>query len=163
MRPWFLKFSDEAEARLIGAEWLVLREDGSYVEDVATTTWCYHVVGVIWRPAVTVYTLDGETYAEYEVDRLIEDADDAGYMKGSVGTTVQEELQWLIDRGTVVKSVTPATQKPGFHVNVLCEELPEGLEPYIANPETPDCIFAGYPDTRPSWGWGEKPADWVDE
>lgn len=95
MRPFFLKFESEAEARLVGETWLQLRKDGSYVEDVATPEWSYHVVGLLYT------------------------------------------------------RTDPPVQKPGFHVNVLTEALPEGLLPYVVEPVTPECVFGGWQDWAP--------------
>ena len=103
MRPFFLKFSDEAEARLVGETWLQLRKDGSYVEDVATPEWSYHVVGLLYTKPVMV-------------DGVI---------------------------------TVPSVQKPGFHVNVLTEALPEGLLPCVVEPVTPECVFGGWQDWAP--------------
>lgn len=99
MSVFYLRFPDEETARKVGAEWLQLDEKGNYLVDVATETWCYHVIGALWRGAV--YAKDGETVVE------------------------------------------PAVQKPGFHINVQTEALPEALLPYEVHPATPEHVFAG--------------------
>jgi len=85
---------------------------------------------------------DDEDFEPELVDNWQWDIQSRTHAIDNIGTIWNNDAVWNEETEELI---SPATAKPGYHVNYKCDELPASLTVYEVHPEVPYRKFAGDP------------------